>query len=122
METEHVQVTDRGSLVQQVGLNVQHQASGECADVLRDQIAMLEHLLAPGGEWDRRIAEAEQTIAHLRFERGNALHALNSLHDALEEIMHQERIVSEPCAESEHFGSVTGDRLAHSHTSSTRAA
>lgn len=116
-----VQVNDRTSAVRQDRSSVQRGAGHECAELLRDQIAMLESTLEPGGAWDRRIAEAEQTIAQLRIDRSNSLRALAALREALEEVAHAEHRTTDPCGETLQSNMVKGDRLAHARGSSRAA-
>lgn len=118
MDAQQVHTVDTASAIKQVAPGTLHSPSGECADLLRDQIHMLESTLVPGGAWDKRIADAEETIARLKFERRNALQALTALRDALEEVIHRERPVS---AESRQSSSIKGDRLSLAHDTSRAA-
>ncbi len=57
-----------------------------CAEALREQIADVEAALAPGGDWQRRIIEAQLRVQALIDERSNAQHNLARLRSTLQEL------------------------------------
>ena len=60
-----------------------------CASLLREQIAMLEAWLAPGSDWERKMAEAQRRLEELKAERELKLSSLAALQDALAQVEHQ---------------------------------
>jgi hypothetical protein len=57
-----------------------------CAEMLREQIAMVAAALVPGGTLDRQIEQAELRVQQLKTERDYALHTVATLRDALRQV------------------------------------
>lgn len=70
------------------GERQRHDVVSACSHLLREQIAMLSGPLAPGGEWDRTLANAERRVAQIRAERAQTEHTLSQLQDALAKCLH----------------------------------
>ena len=62
------------------------QPADPCADLLRGEIARVRATLAPGGAWDRQIADAELRLKQLKTERRNAVRTVISLRGALRQV------------------------------------
>jgi hypothetical protein len=60
-----------------------------CASLLCEQIAMLEAWLAPGGDWEHKMADAQRRLEELKAERELKISSLAALKDALEQVEHK---------------------------------
>jgi hypothetical protein len=59
-----------------------------CVSALRQQVADIEAVLAPGGDWEAQLTDAKHRVDELRMERTSAERELAELRQTLEQVQH----------------------------------